>query len=454
MLEATQYERTVIMCTGAPVLHDARPKEYSMPHTRYFPTAEAMARLAGYSGIPCLTLYQPTHRHHPDNQQDTIRFVNLVKRLGTALRSHCSEEEARWLLEPFDRLGQDREFWNHSLDGLAVMAAPGLFEVFTLQQAVQEMALVADSFHTKPLRRFMQATDRYQILGLSRDRVRLYEGNRHHVDRIDLPAGVPGTIAEALGDELTEPHQTVASYGGVGGPSAPMRHGSGGKKDELDADAERFFRAVDRAVLEHCSRPSGLPLILAALPEYHNLFRKVSHNPNLVPAAIAANPEALSPEDLRDRAWECLAPQHDARLKDLAEAFETARARGAGSDNLTDVAAAAAAGKVATLFIEYGRYIPGRLNPETGLPEPAAPGTGNGAPEGSANNGADNMAGNRNHGLSDTATGVAACAAASAMADDLLDDLGELVERMGGEVLVVPAEQLPGKTGLAAIFRY
>lgn len=40
------------------------------------------------------------------------------------------------------------------------------------------------------------------------------------------------------------------------------------------------------------------------------------------------------------------------------------------------------------------------------------------------------------------------------MADDLLDDLGELVERMGGEVLVVPAGQLPGQTGLAAIFRY
>jgi hypothetical protein len=30
-------------------------------------------------------------------------------------------------------------------------------------------------------------------------------------------------------------------------------------------------------VFEHHSRRSGLPLILAALPEHHHLFRRVSH---------------------------------------------------------------------------------------------------------------------------------------------------------------------------------
>ena len=27
---------------------------------------------------PCISLYQPTHRHHPNNKQDPIRFRNLV----------------------------------------------------------------------------------------------------------------------------------------------------------------------------------------------------------------------------------------------------------------------------------------------------------------------------------------------------------------------------------------
>lgn len=28
---------------------------------------------------PCVSLYQPTHRHYPDNQQDPIRFRDLVR---------------------------------------------------------------------------------------------------------------------------------------------------------------------------------------------------------------------------------------------------------------------------------------------------------------------------------------------------------------------------------------
>ena len=38
--------------------------------------------------------------------------------------------------------------------------------------------------------------------------------------------------------------------------------------------------------------------------------------------------------------------------------------------------------------------------------------------------------------------------------DDLLDDMGELVMKMGGEVMVLPTGKMPSKTGLAAIFRY
>ena len=35
---------------------------------------------------PCLSLYQPTHRAHPQREQDPIRFRNLVKSLEESLR--------------------------------------------------------------------------------------------------------------------------------------------------------------------------------------------------------------------------------------------------------------------------------------------------------------------------------------------------------------------------------
>jgi hypothetical protein len=379
-------------------------------------TSESLAELVSNGRPPCLSLYQPTHRSHPRNQQDPIRFRNLVKDLEVSLRQAYPADETRRLLRPFEDLAQDREFWTHTLDGLAVMGGPDLFRVFRLQRPVAEWAVVADSFHTKPLRRFLQSVGRYQILGLSLKTIRLFEGNRDVTDEIEPAPGVARSITEALGEERTDPHATVASYGGVGHGNAPMHHGHGGRKDERQIDMERFFRAVDRAVLEHHSRPSGLPLVLVALAEHHSVFRRLSHNPFLIAEGLAINPDALSMDDLRQRAWQVVEPQYQSRLATLIDEYAVAKSKGLGHDDLAEIARAVVAGRVATLLVEADRRIAGRLDDATGQVEPA----------------------DLSH----------------PQVDDLLDDLGERVEKMGGRVLVIPAERMPAQTGLAAILRY
>lgn len=387
-----------------------------MTHKGNLLTVESLAELASVHQPPCLSLYQPTHRRHPENQQDPIRFRNLVKELEASLRQKYPAIETRILLEPFEALAHEHPFWNHTLDGLAVLGGSSLFRVFLLQRPVAQWAVVADNFHIKPLRRFLQSVDRYQVIGLSLHKIRLFEGNRDALDEIDPGPGVPRTITEALGDELTDPHQTVASYGGVGGASTSMHHGHGGKKDDADIDAERFFRVIDRAMIERHSQPSGLPLILAALPEHHHLFRRVSRNPLLMAEGVTINPDALTNDELRERAWQVVEPQYQARLAALTDEFAEAKSKGLGSDDLAQVSRAAAEGRVATLLIESDRQIAGRLDGATGRVE-----------------------------LTDLR---------DPQADDLLDDLGELVEKMGGGVLVIPAGRMPTRTGLAATFRY
>jgi len=364
---------------------------------------------------PCLSLYQPTYRHHPENQQDPIRFRNLVKSMEQSLRQKYTAREVQSLVEPFQSLADDKSFWNHALDGLAVLGAPGLFRVYRLQRSLPELVVVADTFHMKPLMRILQSADRYQVLGLNRREVKLYEGNRDVLDEIELAQGVPRTITDALGAELTEPHLTVASYGtGAGG--TPMRHGHGSKKDEVDVDSERFFRAVDRAVLEHHSKPSGLPLILAALPEYHTLFRQLSQNPFLMAEGIDTHPDALPADALRERAWRVVEPQYLDRLAALVEQFGSAKAKGLGSDELALVAEAAVAGRVATLLIEADRHVPGMIDYSSGR--------------------------------------IASADLDHPEIDDLLDDLGELVLNKGGQIVIVPAERMPAETGIAAIYRF
>lgn len=382
---------------------------------------DVLLHLSGEREAPCLSLYQRTHRSHPENRQDPIRYRNLVDRLEESVLADYPARDVEPMLEPFRRLAKDSDFWNHRTDGLAVLGGRDEFHVFDLQRPVAELAIVAGSFHLKPLLRIVQSADRYQVLGLTRENVHFYEGNRDALDRVELQ-NVPRTLTEALGAELTEPHQTVASYGGwASSPHADsgefaMRHGHGERSAEIEVDETRFFRIVDRAILEHYSRPSGLPLLLAALPEHQTPFREISHNPHLLAEGIRANPEALDTAEMRKQAWRVLEPQYLERLAKLVDAFETKRAQGQGSDNLAEVAKAAVAGRVATLLVDADRQVAGRLAPDTG----------------------------------DVEYGELA----EADVDDLLDDVLEAVLRTKGEVVVVPAERMPTKSGLAATYRF
>ena len=378
---------------------------------------DAAARLWDEADPPCLSLFQPTHRDHPDNQQDPIRFKNLLRILEESLRRRFAQSEIESLLEPMLALAEDHDFWNCTLDGLAVLRARNVFRVYRFQQPVPELAVVADSFHTKPLLRILQSADRYQVLALNRQEIKLFEGNREALDEIAPAAGVPRTLIQALGEELTDPRQTVSAHGGRGSGHAPMHHGHGGRKDELDHDAERFFRAVDRAILEHHSKPSGLPLILAALPEHHHMFHALSHNPFLLSESVEVHPDALaSADEFRKRVWQTIEPRYLARLDELVDTFRSNKSRGLGADDLAEVARAVVGGRVATLLIEAQREIAGRVDASTGELE------------------FDDLA--------------------HPELDDVLDDLGDAGLKMGSAVVVVPTERMPTNSGIAAIYRY
>jgi hypothetical protein len=131
---------------------------------------------------------------------------------------------------------------------------------------------------------------------------------------------------------------------------------------------------------------------------------------------LTINPDALPIDELRERAWQVVAPQYKAQLDVLGDGFAVAKSKGLGSDDLAEVAQAAVTGRVATLLIEADRQIAGRLDGSTGQAEVADLG--------------------------------------DPQVDDQLDDLGELVVKKGGRVMVIPAEQMPVRTGLAATFRY
>ena len=364
---------------------------------------------------PCLSLYQPTHRGHPENKQDPIRFRNLVKALEESLRREFATKDVRPLLDPFWKLADDFDFWNHTGDGLAVLGGPSLFRVYRLQRPVAELAIVAESFHLKPLLRILQSADRYHVLALSQQEAKLFEGNRDALDPVELLPEAIQAIDAALTKTEDKPRAEAWTFA-ASSAATGARHGHTAKAGLVDARKERFFRAVDGAILTHYSRPSGLPLLLATLPEHQASFRKVSRNPMLMAAGIETNPDALSLAVLRKQAWQAVEPLYLARLAGLIEMFGVARSKELGTDDLAKAMKAAVAGRVVALLLEADRHLPGRVDVATGE--------------------------------------IVFDDLASPVADDLLDDLGAIVLRNGGQVVVVPAERMPTQTGLAATYRF
>lgn len=376
------------------------------------------ADLLADNGGPCISLYMPTERGFADKPHNPTRFHNLLRTAERGLPTTLDEAARESLLAPLFALADNDLFWRHTLQGLAVMRAPNYYKVYKLQHTVSELAMVADSFHVKPLLRLTQSADRYEVLALTRDHVRLFQGNRDTLHEIELDPGVPRSLEAALGDQVTEPHASarVVFTGGATGGKSAVQYGIGSRSDEIDKDTTRYFRAVDRAILEHHSKRSQLPLVLAALPEHHATFREVSHNAHLLADGIAGNPDAFTLEQLREKAWQLVEPSIERQVQQQLDEYGAALPRQLASDDYADVAMAALAGRVKSLLVDADRVVAGTVDRSSGkvtLGDMRDPHT-----------------------------------------DDIIDDLAELTLRNGGAVSVLPHERVPGITGVAATYRF
>jgi len=360
---------------------------------------------------PCVSIYQPANQAQPPAHEDSIRFRDHVNEVEQTLLKTLPRPEVMAFIERLRAIEGDPDFWQGgSRDGLAVFVSTDYQQIIELQQNVGDLVVVGDSFHVKPLIRILQSGDRYQVLCFSEKNVTLYEGSRYGLFPVELK-NVPTNIYQVAGMRLGN---SVDSSQDLAQAERQWSEGPGSVVDPVHFD--QFLRAVDKGVWENHSRPGKLPLILCAVEEWHHAFQKISKNQYLMKEGIKLSPVHLPVERLREEAWRLMEPTYHANLERLNNDFKAAKAHHKGSDEVVQVAEAASVGRVGTLLVQENQHIPGKLLRHSGLIEPAD--------------------------------------RADAHPDDVLDDLAEMVLRMDGQVLVLPPENMPTDTGVAAIFRY
>jgi hypothetical protein len=177
----------------------------------------------------------------------------------------------------------------------------------------------------------------------------------------------------------------------------------------------QYARQVD-AALRPVLSGRDIPLILAATGRLASVFRTVNTYPHLVADTIEESPDRLTEAELSQRARPVLDAAYALELSTLKQLYETRTGQNRTTTDMADAAHAATFGRIEALMVDIDTVVPGRLDEETGkltLAKEAGPGS---------------------YGV--------------------VDEIAARTLAMGGRVLGVRREDIPGGGELAAILRY
>jgi hypothetical protein len=309
------------------------------------------------SGKNLVSIYLPTHPTGREQQQDPIRFKNLLTQAETKLESlKLRRPEIDALLQPASDLLNDQNFWKHLRRSLAVFVGPDFFETYRMPYALDELVVVAERFHIKPLLPGISQDQAFNILALSQNQVRLLEGDRHEVWEIELE-NVPTSLQEALWADDPErqlQHHTSANAAGAGRAGASVFHGHGLPDKDKKTNLLRYFQIVDREIVNLIG--TQVPMVLAGVDYLLPIYREASQHSRLVGEAVEGNPDEASPADLHTAAWPLVEPLFQSDRQEAEERFQklTGSNSSLASTKLAEIVPAAHQGRVEVLFAALG----------------------------------------------------------------------------------------------------
>ena len=324
-------------------------------------TRDNLKELTGKHKGPHVSIFMPMHRSGEETQQNPIRLKNLLREAEERLISGgLRAAEAREFLEPVQKVLQGALFHKHPGDGLAIFLSGRLFHTGLLPLPFEELVVVGDRFHIRPLLPLFSEDGRYYVLALSQNRVRLFQGTHYNVNEIDL-LNIPKNLADTLREadswkELRMMHSIIS-----GGEGKLIKHG-----EEVDnkENIQRYFRRIDKG-LHELLREEQAPLVLAAVDYLHPIYREVNTYPHLIEEGVTGSPEHLSTRELHEQAWAVAKPYFFKAQQKAANRYKEFIGSERVSNRVKKIIPAAYQGRVELLFVVADLHQRGTFDPST-----------------------------------------------------------------------------------------
>lgn len=368
----------------------------------------------------CVSIYLPTHRAGAEIRQDPIRLKNLLQEAEQLLSAQgVGTHDVQKMLEPASKFLQDSDFWRHQSDGLAIFLSSNGARRYRLPLKFEELVIVVDHFHIKPLLPLFTGDGQFYILALSQNKVRLLNGTRYGASEVDI-GQVVGSLAEALPAADHQPSlqlHTSGSISGMTGDGSATFHGQGEGSKSTKHDLLQYLRLVADGLTEFL-QGDQVPLVLAGVEYLLQIYKEVNTYPHLIDTIITGNPDLLSIDELHDSAWEIIRPLFQVANEEAVAQYQqlAGQASERVADTLEEIMPAAYQGRIETLFVAVGVQYWGAFNPVTNEIELH-----------------DHME----------------------SGDEPLADLAAVQTYLkGGTVYAVKPDKVPGETSAAAVLRY
>lgn len=365
------------------------------------PTQPEFKKLNSVRAEFCVSIYLTTTPLSQNIDASRIELGNLAKQAHAQLEAAGADKRRlAELMEYFDDLADDDEFWRLQANSLAVLATPDGVRTFRLANALSPMVQVSDRFHLKPLLRAITFPHSAFVLALSENAVRLVEVFSELPPVTVKVDGLPKDAASAAGKSTLNDRSHSRRV-----------HGSEGQNVRLRQYARQVDAAV-RAVLAG----RDTPLILAATGRLASVYHSVSTYPNLLSDRIEESPDQISDAELANAATPILDAFYRKEILELQGLYRARAEQGRATSELSDAARAATYGTIEAMLVDIDAVLPGSLDEVTGE--------------------------------------LTLAESSDATSYEVVDEIAGRALTSGAKVLGVRKEDLPEKGELAAILRF
>jgi hypothetical protein len=328
---------------------------------------ETVAELLRDPGPHAVSLFMPVVRAGGrETRQNAVAFKNLVRdAYGMLLECGCPKREAEERTAEVEAAVEGSDFREGRSEGFALFLGDAFLRAYHLPYEVALEVEAGRYFHIRPVLPLQYADQRFHVLAVSQDSVRLLEAHTFGEREVNVP-GLPGNLHEALpfeggsGEEHLQQHTGTPPVHGQRGTA--IIHGQGGFADARKDILLRYLRRVNDSVAA-ALRTSSTPLVFAGVDYLFPLYREANTYPHLHPKALQGGVGEMDDRTLAEAARRLLEPYFERAEHNALQRMHDARDNARTALELEGIYEAIVQGRVDALFIPRSLRTWGRLDP-------------------------------------------------------------------------------------------